>query len=293
MKPTQKNQNDKKRAAAQKKNEWQIPERTQVIVTPGAARSIEDAQSRGVAPKIKSDRPPVKKASPRMAAADQSTNASSKAQPATQKKAQTAPPTLKEAVIAEIRDRIKTLRLQIQVNSEDIIKGAICLTLLIFFALLQTTFFHRFTPFGKIPDLMLVFVIAIGVYEGEKWGSVMGLVAAFIIQALGSSGTGPELLSLLYMPAGCAAGLLSKYYLRHTFPVNAAYILIATLIKEIFTVISAMATLNADLIDVITKIAVPEYFSTVLISPLPFLSVWILFKKFHKTRAQRTDTMGD
>ena len=151
--------------------------------------------------------------------------------------------------------------------------------------------FLRAIPYNFYSLLTLVFVIAIGVYEGEKWGSVMGLVAAFIIQALGSSGTGPELLSLLYMPVGCAAGLLSKYYLRHTFPVNAAYILIATIIKEIFTVISAMETLNADLIDVITKIAVPEYFSTVLISPLPFLSVWIVFKIFHKTRAQRTDSI--
>ena len=204
-----------------------------------------------------------------------------------------APATLKEAIIAELRDRVRTLRLSIQVNSEDIIKGAICLALIIFFALLQTTFFHRFAPFGKVPDLVLIFVLAIGAYEGEKWGCVAGLAAAFIIQALGSSGIGPELLSLLYMPAGCITGLLSKYYLRHTFPVNASYILIATFLKEIFTVISALAVLNADFSDIITKIAMPEYLSTVIVSPIPFLTVWILFKKFHKTRAQRTDSIAD
>ena len=305
MKPTQKNQNDKKRSAPKKKNEWQIPERTQVIITPGAARSIEEAQSRGVAPKIKSDRPPVirqKKAGrPQMQANSQPVVRQGSPKPSEaqskspknvpQNKEQTAPPTLKEAVVAELRDRIRTLRLSIQVNSEDIIKGCICSFLLIFFALFQTTFFHRFAPFGKVPDLMLIFVLAIGVYEGEKWGSVAGLAAAFIIQALGSSGTGPELLSLLYMPAGCMSGLLSKYYLRHTFPVNATYILIVTVIKEIFTVISAMATINAEFADIITKIAVPEYFSTVLISPFPFISVWIVFKIFHKTRAQRTDSI--
>jgi len=306
MKPTQNSQNEKKKGAPKRKSEWQIPERTQVIITPGAAKSIEDAQNRGIAPKIKSDRPPVRV--PPKAPVINNQNAEiikqseggsvppaiqRNAKPAPQKKEQTAPPTLKEAVIAELKDRIRTLRLSIQVNSEDIIKGVICASLLITFALLQTTFFHRFDPFGKVPDLMLVFVLAVGVYEGEKWGIIAGLSSAFIIQALGGSGMGPDLLPILYMPAGCMAGLLSKYYLRHTFPVNAAYILIVTFIKEIFTVISAVMCLNATLGDIILKIALPEYFSTVLVSPIPFLTVWLVFKKFHKTRAQRTDAAGE
>ncbi len=207
-------------------------------------------------------------------------------------KAQSEPLSLKEATLAEIKDRLKTLRLRIQLNSEDIWRAVICASLLIFFALLQTTFFSRFAPFGKVPDLMLIFVMAIGVYEGEKWGSITGICAAFIIQSLGSSGTGPELLALLYMPAGCVCGLLSKYYLRHTLPVNALYVCAVCVIKEIFTVITALFSVNASLFEIIKGIAVPEYFSTVIMAPIPFLAVWLAFRAFHKTRAERTDSQA-
>lgn len=216
------------------------------------------------------------------------TNQQSPQKPAEKK----APPkenmTLTEAIIAELRDRIRVIRLGIQVNSEDIIKGAVSALLMIFFVLLQTTFFVRFAPFGKVPDLMLIFVLAIGVCEGEKWGAVFGLVAAFVIQALGSSGTGPELLPLVYMPVGLVGGILSKYYLRHTFPVMASYALAATLLRSIITVITASVMLKASLGEIITKIALPEYFSTAIISPLPFLTTWFVLRIFHKTRAERT-----
>ena len=59
--------------------------------------------------------------------------------------------------------------------------------LLIFFALLQTTIFARFRPFGAVPDLMLPLVIAIGMTEREKWGAVFGVAAAFVIESLGGA----------------------------------------------------------------------------------------------------------
>jgi ABC-type uncharacterized transport system fused permease/ATPase subunit len=105
---------------------------------------------------------------------------------------------------------------------------------------------------------------------------------------MGGSGMGPELLPLIYMPVGCVGGLLSKYYLRHTFPVMASYALAASLLRSIITVITACVMLNASLGEIIVKIALPEYFSTVIISPLPFLSTWLVLRQFHKTRAERT-----
>lgn len=298
MKPTQKNQ-QKSNNQGQKKSEWQIPERAQVYVTPGAQKSIDDAARRGETPKIATDRrgkapnapANVQKEKPQPKAADiRSASVNARKTPASVKKpAKKEPLTLKEAVFAEIRDRLRTIRLGIQVNAEDIIRGVICGALMLLFALLQTTFFVRFAPFGKVPDLMLIFVLAIGVYEGEKWGSIVGLIAAFVIQAMGYGGGGPEILSIIYMPVGCAAGLLSKYYLRHTLPVKALYVAVAAFIRSVATVICALFVLDASVGQIIARIAIPEYFSTVLLSPVPFFIVWLSFRHFHKTRAERTD----
>ena len=299
MKSTQKKPNN----TDNKKNDWQIPERSQVYLTPGAQKSLEEAQKKGEQVIIKTDRAPVRKKQsppPAIAKADsangknsEQTNSKVPVKQPQKTKAPETPLTLKEAIFAEIRDRARTVRMSIQVNSEDIIRGVLCGTLMMLFALLQTTFFVRFAPFGSVPDMMLVFVLAIGVYEGEKWGSITGIVAAFVISALGSSGKGPDLLPVIYLAAGCTAGLLSKYYLRHTPPVNGLYVLAASLIKAVSTVITASIMLDATLGDIILRIAVPEYFSTVIVSPLPFLTVWLCFRRFHKTRAERTDSRGE
>lgn len=299
MKPTQKNQ-QKSNNQGQRKSEWQIPERAQIYVTPGAQKSLDDAARRGEAPRIATDRrgnvsPPVSMqgSAPQPKESELRTSPVNNTRPPAKapvkKSVKKEPLTFKEAVFAEIKDRIRTIRLGIQVNAEDIIRAAICGGLMLLFALLQTTFFVRFAPFGKVPDLMLIFVLAIGVYEGEKWGSIVGLIAAFVIQAMGYGGDAPEILSIIYMPVGCAAGLLSKYYLRHTLPVKALYVLAASFIRSVATVICALFILDASVGQIIGRIAVPEYFSTVLMSPLPFFTVWLSFRHFHKTRAERTD----
>jgi len=264
-----------------------VPSRAQVYVTPGAQKSIEDAQKSGEPLRVARDRAPEKPTVPPKKAEDMT---SEKKAPATAKKAPKKQKlSLTQAVLAELRDKARTIRLGIQLNTEDIIRGVICGALLMLFALLQTTFFVRFAPFSKIPDLMLIFVLAIGVYEGEKWGAVTGLIAAFVIQSLGGDGSGPELLSLVYMPVGCISGLASKYYLRHTLPVKAVYVVLSALLRSAATIVSALVILDASLYDIVTKIALPEYLSTVVLSPLPFVVVWLSFRHFHKTRAERTD----
>jgi len=276
MKPTQKKNNKK----GSQKNEWQIPERTQVITTPGAEKSIENAARKGEEVRFVSDRRQRKKSPGK-------TNNPSKALPEKKKR---EPATLKEAITDELRDRAQLLRLKIQLNSEDLIRSAICAGLLCLFALLQTTFFARFSPFGAVPDLMLIFVIAIGTYEGEKWGCVVGLISAFVIQSIGSGGVEPSFLSIVYMPAGCAAGLFVKHYLSNTFPVKLVFIGAGAFWKLISTIVTASMLLDASFGDILLSIAIPEYFSTVLISFLPYVTVWICFRHFHKTRAERTDS---
>lgn len=284
MKSTQNSQNNKNKKA---QNQWQIPDNMQVIITKGAKQSIDSALEKGVAPTVITDKDLQKKTPSSPAGVPRAvTKVTNKERKPVPKR----PLTLKEAIIAEIRDRIKTLRLSIQLNSEDIIKAFIGAGLISLFALLQTTFFAKFAPFGSIPDLMLIVVLAMGVFEGEKWGAIMGIVGAFVIQCLGWPGDAPELLSLIYMPVGCISGLLSKYYLRHTVPVNAVYVLVACLLRMIITVITSLVVLDASFGDIALKIALPEFFSTAVIAPLPFVTVWLVYKPFHKTRAERTDS---
>jgi len=71
------------------------------------------------------------------------------------------------------------------------------------------------------------------------------------------------------------------------------YVAAAALLRGIVTVICASFLLKATLGEIILRIAVPEYFSTLVVSPIPFLSVWLSTRSFHKTRAERTDTRTD
>ncbi len=173
------------------------------------------------------------------------------------------------------------------VDSEIVIKIIICTLLLIFFAMLQTTFFVRFAPFGTVPDLMIIFTLAVSMSEGEKWGAVWGLAAAYLIEALGTSGI--TLLPLLYMPAGLIFGIVGQYYLSGTASVRVLFTIIASFARALFTLIYVFTTLKGFTIGaVLLNITIPEFCSTLIISPLVHLAVWGSLKHFHKSRAERT-----
>ena len=196
--------------------------------------------------------------------------------------------TFGQALAAELKDLFHSLWYFIYENWERILKGFLCGVLLIFFLLLQTTFFVRFAPFGAVPDLLLSLTAAIAISEGEKWGAVFGLVAAYLSQALGGAATGPALLPLLYMPAGYFCGICAKYYLSDSIPVRILYILSCGAGRGIVTAISAAAILNATAGEIFLDIVLPEFFSTALLAPLLYVLVHFAFKPFHKSRAQRT-----
>ena len=179
-------------------------------------------------------------------------------------------------------------RLGISVNVENIIKGLVCGALIIVFAMLQITVFSKTRPFGAIPDLMLPLVIAIGISEGERWGGVSGLAAAFIIECLGSAGI--TLLPLLYVPCGFIAGLLGTYYLRDSFVIRLILTFASGILRAIFTIIYVCInfdSVNASLM--FTEMVFPEFISTFVFAFLPHVAAWLSFKPFHKSRAERID----
>ena len=302
MNPTQNNKDGK---GNEKRFRWQEPEpeRTQKFITPEAEKSLREGAGRYRS--LKSGAPPVRKRREGRPAAGNTDGAGgSQSAPGYDGKSGTNPPisqrergksgakreklTLAEAVRGELRDRLHMLRMGISLNSDDVLRGVICAALIIVTALLQTTFFNKFAPFGAVPDMMLSLTAAIALWEGERWGSVCGLCAAFVIQSLGATGNAPQLLALLYVPVGCAVGILSSRYLRNGLPVKAVYIACCCAGRAVISAVTASVTLGASAGQIFLHIVLPEFFSTALIAPAVYLTVWLCLHRFHKSREQRT-----
>ncbi len=185
-----------------------------------------------------------------------------------------------------ITDKIRMWRLGITVNVDSIVKGLVIGGLIIVFAMLQTTVFSKLRPFGATPDLMLPLVIAVGIAEGERWGGVTGLAAAFIIDCLGSAGL--TLLPLLYVPCGFAAGLLGTYYLRDSFVIRAIFTVASGVLRGAVTALYLAVTYDSpDASLAFRTVIAPEFLSTLVFAVLPHAASYFALKPFHKTRAER------
>lgn len=184
-----------------------------------------------------------------------------------------------------VLELIQQLPLLFKVNYEFVIKTVISTLLVIFFALLQTTVFARFKPFGAIPELMLVLTIAIAVSEDEKTGAVFGLISAVVISSI--SGKNTVWLPLFYVPTGYICGYLSTYRFTRSIAVRFVYTLSACILRSVLTAAEAMKALKgATVLSVIEKILVPELLSTLILALPVHVIAWLCLRHFHKTRAE-------
>ena len=192
---------------------------------------------------------------------------------------------LKATAMYRIKSRISSLSMHAFYSRERIICAVVCTVALIFFALLQTTIFSTLRPFGSIPDIMISFVIAVSVTEGERWGAVWGIIAAVIIEALGVSDY--TLLPLLYMPVGYVGGILCKHYFTGSAAVRAVMTLCVLPLRGIFTTIyMILSPLYATAGEIFFDVVVPEIFSTLLLAAPVHLIMYLCLRPFHKTRAE-------
>ncbi len=169
---------------------------------------------------------------------------------------------------------------------DSILKAVVCGALVVFFSLLQTTIFTKFKPFGVVPDLMLSLVCAIAMTEREKWGAVIGIAAAFVVESVGGSAV--TLLPLLYMPVGYICGILTVHYFRDSAAVRVTYTLMIQAIRVIFTAVVLTATVGAlNPLDMVRLVLIPEFFAGVLFAPLPHLAAKVCLRPFNKTRDER------
>jgi len=180
-------------------------------------------------------------------------------------------------------DRFRDWRLGFSVEWDSIVKGIVCGVLVILFSLLQTTIFTKFRPFGAVPDLILPLVVAISMTEREKWGAIVGVAAAFVIESLGGSSV--TLLPLLYMPAGYICGILTVNYFRDSAAVRAVYTLVTMAARILVTAIILAATVgDINIIDMLTHALIPEFLAGVLFAPLPHIAAKVCLRPFNKTR---------
>ena len=198
-----------------------------------------------------------------------------------------APASINSNKKTTLREKFNGWRLGITLDAEDLIKVGVITVLIIVFTLLQTTLFTRFRPFGAIPDLMLPFIIALSVLEKEKWGSIVALIAAYVIDAAG--GTTLTLLPLLYVPTAFLVGLLTTHRLRDSLSVNIVYTILTSLVRVGITFIIVMFTVNKITVaDAFYDRVIPEFFANIVIAPFPQILTRLCLRPFHKTRAERT-----
>ncbi len=171
----------------------------------------------------------------------------------------------------------------ISIDADILIKSAIVGALLILFALLQTTLFSRFRPFGVVPDLILPLVVAVAMSEREKFGAIFGIVAAFVIESLG--GGAVSILPILYMPVGYIVGALSVYYFRDSVVVRALYTVITSLLRALFTIFTLLATVGGiTFISLMGDAVLPELLANVIFAILPHFAVKLCLRPWNKNR---------
>lgn len=162
-------------------------------------------------------------------------------------------------------------------------KAAIYGAVIIFLAILQTSFFSRFNFFGATPDLMLAAVMAVAMFEGEKAGCVAGIGAGFLIDALGSVGL--SVLPVFYMLCGAAAGLLCiRTFSRGPFSFI-IFALVGYLARTFVTLMNMSFFWESfSLPSAIGDVLAPEYLSSVIFALLGFIAIRMPAKLFHRTK---------
>ena len=182
------------------------------------------------------------------------------------------------------KDRFNGWRLGFSVDVGEIFKVIVTALLLVFFVILQTTFFTRFRPFGAVPDLMLPFVIAIA--SLEKYGAIVALIAAYVIDAAGGSSI--MLLPLLYVPAAYAVGILITHWFEDSFAVAALFTVISSVLRGVITfIIAAVSIEGITPWQIFCDMVFPELGANILMAAFPQLLTRLCIKRFRKTRNER------
>ena len=167
-------------------------------------------------------------------------------------------------------------------SSYTIYKSLLFAFALFLFACIQSSFFSVISFFGVVPDLVLLAVIGIAVYDGERSGAVAGIFGGVLVEAFGAGGE-IMMLPLFYMLCGFFFGIAAHLIFNRNFISWLLYCLIGAAFRSALSLVHAvLLESDVNILLIFTEIAIPEYFVTVLLSPLMYLPVRAVVRPFRK-----------
>lgn len=175
---------------------------------------------------------------------------------------------------------------QLGVTVSEVVKHVIYAIAGLLLILLQISFFPKIRPFGAAPDVLIVAVFAVAMFENERVGAVFGLAVGFVVEAAG--GIGVSLLPLVYMLVGYICGVVATEYYKRSFVLFLIFDASILLVRMFTTLMYIVFTWSVvDLSVVLPKVLIPEALSTLVISPFPAILIYLISRIFRKEEAPK------
>lgn len=175
---------------------------------------------------------------------------------------------------------------QLGVTVSEVVKHVIYAIAGLLLILLQISFFPKIRPFGAAPDVLIVAVFAVAMFENERVGAVFGLAVGFVVEAVG--GIGVSLLPLVYMLVGYICGVVATEYYKRSFVLFLIFDASILLVRMFTTLMYIVFTWSVvDLSVVLPKVLIPEALSTLVISPFPAILIYLISRIFRKEEAPK------
>ena len=154
-----------------------------------------------------------------------------------------------------------------------IMKKALVYFVIIFIAsVLQSSFLAVVSPFGAVPDLVLLLTLGAGYFCGPIAGLVFGIAAGAISYAVG--GAGLALAPLFYGAIGGLAGFLVENFFKGKFAVWCIYLVFAATFKSSFSTAYILFFSNdVQLFTAIWRTAFPEFVGTVILGAALYVPI--------------------
>lgn len=175
---------------------------------------------------------------------------------------------------------------QLGVTVSEVVKHVVYAIAGLLLILLQISFFPKIRPFGAAPDVLIVAVFAVAMFENERVGAVFGLAVGFVVEAAG--GIGVSLLPLVYMLVGYICGVVATEYYKRSFVLFLIFDASILLVRMFTTLMYIVFTWSVvDLSIVLPKVLIPEALSTLVISPFPAILIYLISRIFRKEEAPK------
>ena len=156
-------------------------------------------------------------------------------------------------------------------------------TILVFFSgVLQSSLFPALSMLPASPDLVLIAVIGLAVYDGERSGAVAGICGGVVAEAFGG-GVHILFLPLFYMLCGYFIGLACRVFLNRNFISWMLYMLIGATLRGALSFIHAIfAESDINIYLIFTEVIITEYFVTLICAVPMYFAVRAVVRPFHK-----------